>query len=502
MLDARALLSGALGAALLVATQGTLAGDWTITPRLSLETTYTDNITLQSGDDRRGSTVLTASPGVSVRGEGARVQANAAYSLQRLEYGRDEFDGQTSHRLQAGGSVEIVERLLTVDASASAGQQNTAGFGRGGRPATSNISRTGDTQDVYTFQVQPILRHRLGSWAAVDARVGYNEVRTEAVNGEAGRTSGDSTGTQASVSVASGREFPNLPWSLTYSRSEVESDEGRTLAGGGTQGDTNFSSISGTLRYNLNRRLQPFVTLGYTDNEFETRNSDRQSGRTWRAGVTWTPSSRSSVQIGYGEEPFGESLSLDATLERRRSVITARYSQRLTTQRELQLEEVFIPLTDPFGNPIVDPLSGRLIGIPIVGVRGTDEVLVNEAFKASYALRGKRSTVTVGASWDERVFETSSESDRYASLNVSVDRSLSRMVTGTLSARLEESDRFDADDTGTLWELNLRLAYRLAENVSADVALTHVQSDGFGEGGGLSESYEENRITAGIAMTF
>jgi uncharacterized protein (PEP-CTERM system associated) len=208
------------------------------------------------------------------------------------------------------------------------------------------------------------------------------------------------------------------------------------------------------------------------------------------------------VQVGYGEEPFGESLSLDATLERRRSVITAGYSQRLTTQRELQLEEVFIPLTDPFGDPIVDPLSGRPIGIPIVGVRETDEVLVNETFEASYALRGKRSTLTVGASWDERAFETSGETDRYASLNVNIDRSLSRRLNGTLSARLQESERFDADDPGTLWELNLRLAYRLAENVSADVALTHVQSEGFGEGGGVSDSYEENRITAGVAMTF
>jgi uncharacterized protein (PEP-CTERM system associated) len=461
------------------------AAEWRITPSLSFQETYSDNVILDDNGEAQGSLIHEIRPGVSLRGTGNRLQVSADLAYQLIDYTRDELDRETFPRLGANARLEVLEDFFFLDASATAGQRSVTSIGR--RPV-DNLSRRGDTENVFTWQVTPSFTHRFGTYASARASVTSSDLRNDDARG--GSESSDSSSLAVSASVSSGARFAILPWSVSYRQETIDFD--------GERQDTEFRDLSGTLRYRADRQWTPFVTVGYSDNDFRTVNDDDRSGATWRTGLTWTPSTRTTVTVGYGEQTFGESWSLDLNHTRRRSVLSAGYSERLTTQRQLVQESLQFVLVDEFGNPIPDPLTGDPLLIPLDVFRETNETIVDRRFRSSYALRGKRSTLRVSVNQSRRSFELSGGTDRTLGFDASLSRSLSRQSSATLSGRWQEAEdeRTGAEDT--IWDVRLRYSRRLSNHLSGNVTLTRIENDAER----TEDSYEENRITAGLTVTF
>lgn len=452
-------------------------GDWRITPRITVQQDYTDNVTLARGDEAKSDFITEINPGVSIRGEGRRASLNLDYTLQQLIYRRDENDDALNHQLQASGRAEVIKQVFFLDARAGASQQNRDNRGR---VATSNISVSENRENVYTFAVTPVFRHHLGKYADTEVRMPYDWVENEN-DAEA------STSLATEARITSGRYFARLPWDISYSQ--------RTIDNGNGLDETGFEQLRATLNYVFNRRFSMFFTLGYEDND--TNNQDiEQSGGVRRLGLTWTPSPRTSFSGGYEERPLGDSLFFDLNHRQRRTVWSASLSQSATTSRDLQLQRVLIPLEDPFGEPIVTP-QGDIVLVPVDTVRQSTAVLVTQDFRASVALKGRRTTYQGGVNWSERD-GVGGDDETVTGLTFAVSRDLSRQLSARINGQWQETEFDLTDDPDTLWSVGLSLSYEIAEAASGRLTLRRVDSD-TGDG---RDAYRENQVTAGVTISF
>ena len=104
----------------LLGTNAVKAGDWDITPRLTVGGGYSDNIFLEPKGT--GDWIGEVTPGISLRGESARMSAFLDYQLQNVFF-LDNSDGNSSYnQLNSGATAELSKDLFFVDASAAAGQ--------------------------------------------------------------------------------------------------------------------------------------------------------------------------------------------------------------------------------------------------------------------------------------------------------------------------------------------------------------------------------------------
>src|SRR5215470_6274004 len=80
------------------------AGDWTITPRVVGQDSFTDNA-LFTSTNRRADLITTVAPGINVTGESARVQATLDYSPTLQLYAFTPGQNFIDHNLYANGTA-------------------------------------------------------------------------------------------------------------------------------------------------------------------------------------------------------------------------------------------------------------------------------------------------------------------------------------------------------------------------------------------------------------
>ena len=455
-----------------------VAGDWTITPRVSLREVYTDNVRLSSEGNEQHDFITDVSPAVQVRGTGARLNGSLDYRYQTLYYARGTRGRRSNHQLQAIGTAELVDQSLFIDGRATMSQ---ATVDNTGRLAVDNINVTGNTTNVQTFAISPYYRHRLGRWVDTVTRLRYNQVSTDGANS-------DSSALGGSFVVSSGSAFPRTPWSISYSTEKVDRRDGGA--------DSEFASVNGSLQYRLNRKFALTSNVGYSDNDFLSSQSST-GGASWQVGGNWTPSVRTSLGAAYGQQFSGSNVSFDLSHRWRRSVISSSFSQSITTTRQRLLEQELVPLEDEFGEPIVDPADpSEQFLIPIDTETLTDETQVRSAFQLRYAYSGRRTNASVRQFFTLREFQLSGDEQTTYGAAASVGRKLSSRASVRLSGNWQTSDAGENDSIN--WGMSARLSYKVAENTrgSLGYAFTQQESDN-----GSNDS-KQNRLTASLQMTF
>jgi uncharacterized protein (PEP-CTERM system associated) len=455
-----------------------LAGDWTVTRHMAVRETYTDNLNLAHSNEK-SDLVTEADPGISVRGRGRRLQANLDYNMQAILIRRQNAP-DVNHQLQANATAELVKDRAFLDAKALIYQSNITNTGR---QATSNISVTGNTTTTYTYSISPHVQQRLGDVAVARGRYTFDQVINSG-------SSANSFSNRFDAELASGSDFTRLLWSAAYNRQYVNNQNT-------PQGNTRFETMEGTLRYLLTRHFSVFANGGRENNHFQSV-ENAIDGPFWRVGATWRPSRHTSVEGSYGKRFFGHVESFDIRHQMRRFVLESSYDESVTTVREYQLQQVLVPLTDAFGNPIVDPLSGVEIEIPIDQPTLTDEVVVSKLFQGSTTFQGRRTGVTLRGYHERRQYQSTGENEKVIGALARANRQLSPHTTlGALVNRQKiyyrTGDRVDTRWQGTTYlqhqfgvSLYGRLQYRYTKNNS------NISTD----------EYHENRVTALVSWLF
>ncbi len=439
-----------------------------MTPRISIGTTYSDNINLAPANEAEEDIVLQVDPGISVRKQGGRLDLRLDYTAQGLLYTNNGDANTVNNQLLAFGTAELFQQNLFLDAYGSISQVpvdsndrvDAGNLGSNGATSSSllglfssldfglpgaadlfnpigifsNIALTDNQADQYTFGISPYWRQNFGGWAEALLRYRYDDVSYSGFESPTVVGQGDLSDSQINTvefNLANGRRFGRLGWSLNYFYQQQDNDQGSNDQGNNDQQaseNTRQENVSGQLNYRLNEAWTLLAEGGYENN---TGFEDNRNGPYWALGATWTPSRLYSLTGLYGSEynqiavqwnPSPRSgLQLSRTYQgkgtspgvywngslnhrARYSVWSASYTQEVTTAQQLASNS--LTGLGPDGQPgaLDEQGQGILAGGPF---SPTNQPFLRKYFNASVSYRRGRNGLLFNAFSDNREFQDS-----------------------------------------------------------------------------------------------
>jgi uncharacterized protein (PEP-CTERM system associated) len=486
------------------------AADWRITPRLNVRETYTDNLRLAPRGQEQSDWVTEIDPGVSISARGARLQLQADYAFQYRLYANNSDANGHNHSLTSNGLLDVWNRNLFVQASASIAQQDISPLGV---QSDSNINLSGNRTEVRQANVSPYWVSRLGTWGNLQARYTWNQAQSK------GATSAlDSESQGVSLGISSGPAFHDLGWSASYSRQQIESSSGQFSK-------RDLESVSGSARYRLLPTLAVTGTIGTEHNSYGTV-SGSSSGSYWNAGVDWAPSSRTRVAATFGERYYGKSYSLDASHRTRATTWTLGYSEQIvatpgifstpsSVSTAATLDRLFL---SQFPNPIERQQIVQAFilqtGLPTSLTTSVDfltnQVSLSKRLHGGFGYRGTRSNLFVNIFRDNRSSESTgatllgtdpfSRSNRIVQTGGSALLSwrFSERTTGSISGSHSVSELTDTGQEDTTNIYRLGISHQLQPKVRAAVDLRRSDRDSTGS----VATTRENAIVGTLSIAF
>lgn len=364
-----------------------------VQPSLTLTQTLTDNGRLDGGE--RGSELITkVRPSVRISARGPRVQGTLAYAVEGTVHARDSDsnDVRQSLNLSSSGGFELIEDRLFLDGGARISQQLITPFG----DQPSDDSRSSDNlRQVTSYRLSPYLVGNLGSNARY--RLGLSHSATIAAD----ESRFDGTTSSAQLDVTSGPAFGPLGWGVTAARVVSDFDAGRR-----TEADT----LLGTVSYVVDHNLVVRANAGVDWNDYRT--VDKERYRRYGVGAEWRPTERTLLSAQVDDRFFGTGHNVVFQHRTPRTVWSFSDSRDVTDvsgRTTAAVGTAFDLFYAQFASIQPDPLLReqlvldflRLNGIPPDTLQLSDFLFssgtVQRRQRLSFALLGKRSTLTVAA---------------------------------------------------------------------------------------------------------
>ena len=452
------------------------AAEWRFRPRLTVQGTYSDNITLTP--DKESDFVTDISPGFTLNGKGRRFTLDVFYNLQYLNYARSTSSDRFNNQFQLLGNGEVAKDLFFIDIRSTVRQENISNRRN---TADSTISVTDNVTNSYTFGISPYLKHRFGSFAEGEARYSYDRVEYST-----GRSNSDTNAVL--LDLTSGQAFEVFTWNTFYRWTQEDQEFGQTIT---------FQHVQASGSYHFNRKAAVVFGTGYEDNEFFTLKTDDTTAVTWLAGVRLTPNPRTLLEGGAQNRFFGTAPYLNLEYRSRKTALALHYFEELTTTNQIRSSQGFIPLLDPFGDPILDPNTGDAIEIPIDTPGIQNEVMVRKRLDGTLAVRGQRTDVGFTLFGVQREFQISPDEDVYG-VTAFVNRRLSRPTSIRLWARATRSEFDGPTPTRTRYRVGIGLNRQRSKDFSGRIDVIHTTQDSKA----ASLNYDENRVTLGVTKFF
>lgn len=471
---------------------------WTLTPSLQLHGTYTDNVGLAPAGREQGATILDVSPGISLRGGGARVRLSLDYRLQNVSHLEDSTRDRTFHQLSAVGTVEAVEKWFFIDAKASISQQNISVFGT---QALDNTNVSGNRQNVSSYSVSPYIKGMLG--AELNYELRHNTYITDSGASQLAHTQTD----ELLGHLKWGTPLRPINWGLDYSQR-------RTDYANRTPVETD--SYRGTVYFHVDPQVSLWGNAGYEKNNYLL---GKQSGSTHGFGFQWNPTERTSLVAQRDQRLFGPGYSAAFNHRMPRSAFNVSLSRDVTStpdalfvNRHATLDNLFAAfgLPPPAPGTVITPQMQAFID-QVMGIQqlslSTNRIVLQKRLQASYSLLGARNTLTFTASRSEseKVAQGFAITDDFANFSTIRQNGLGVVLSHQLSGFSSLNASYNhtrSAGSGAIPQsaihdaLNLNLNTKLSPKTSATFGFRHAQ-----QSGGVT-SYRENSINVGVSFLF
>lgn len=482
------------------------AAEWDTGAFVSVSSYVTDNFCL-APDDIESELINTISPGVNLRGRGARGDLSLNGTLEFNDAAQSDIEcplgggaGQFRNResvIPSGrfsSNFEAIENWLTLEANAFAGLSPVNPFAAGG---SDGLNGRANTNLIYNWGAGARINRSFDQRFSLLARYYYNE-QYNSVD----RLYGDSAEDSAQFSFRMIPGTSRLTLGVSGRYSEISFDE--------TEINPAFTNTlsSAELRANFFLSEQWSLTgaAGRENNEFLSVNEEID-GDYWDAGIRWTPNSRVAVEVGTGERFFGDTPRASVVYRHKRSRILASYQRTLTFPRNLRTPQrggIF-----ELGIPELPeaPETEGLPGDPIAGLDSPaligDSPVLNEAFNLSYAFTGRKMRFGFGVQESQQTRASDLSRGEFRGANVTASRRISPEVTlsGRLSWRESEGDAGEAGLFGQNVEFmaaDIAISRPIGRNTR--VGLAYRYSDQ--ESDFAQNTFEENRLTLTIRYSF
>lgn len=498
-----------LGVALGILATPAFAGEWRITPLISVNETATDNV--DQVENRRTSSLITdISPGINIVGTGDRVKLRFDYQMHNLYYSDDSSRNNIQNSLNAAGTLEALENWFFIDANASISQENISAF-RGSTYSNVDANNSNNTVETSTYRLSPYFKGTLG--ASTDYLLRYNLSKTTSDEGN----TFDSSNRELIARFSGVTRFSKLGWSVDASNQKADFDKGR---------DTEADLVRGVLTYQYDPQFRVSLIGGRESNDYAS--IDKESHTITGAGFEWAPTDRTQLAASHEDRFFGGSDSISFThrtsgtawkYRQTKDVVTSTDQTSATQGTYYSLLDNIIPQSQ-FNTPADKAafINAYLLGLglsPNAQLQGgfmTTGVTLQKRQELSFALLGARNTVTFAATASETEdLSKGLGTDLYAgtdyvyvnnvkqkgvSVNWSHRLTAISTLTGTAS-RLKSKGRGDStlDTDENLYTINF--VTKLGPQTNAGLGVRRIEVDGDG-----TTNYTENALIGTFSHRF
>jgi uncharacterized protein (PEP-CTERM system associated) len=476
------------------------AADWRITPSITFQETFTDNAD-QTNADRRADGISQLIPALSITGDSPRGQLSFLYapifSAYLAEPGQDRID----QNLTGDGSVNIIDRLLTVDFNAFANQGS--GSGSFGSIGAGGLVPLSDRTLDYGGTIAPHLRERFGDVATLDAfyRVSTsNTSGSDGIPGQFASLSDSLLQQEEQVIVGSGNSFGRLSAQL-----DLDHVGG---SGSGQNNDFETDTDIAKVEYHITNAYALTGYAGFQHIHYQATAGyagyDDQ-GPTWSAGVRATPNDFTTLALSYGRQSGGYNLEMHVKYDLTpRTYVTADYNVSVENQLQANLGNLQFPGLNSLGDPIGSH-AGQAYGIGESQLFGEQNTLFRDKVATvSFVRQFTRSTLTVTGGSERRLpLSGGGSADNAWYGGVSYSRQLTPSLSG--DAALDYSvHSYDGGGLAgqaqrdRLIDADASLTYSISPTLSANIRYSFFRRDSSLE----SFSATTNEITIGIRKEF
>lgn len=448
---------------------------WVFSPEIELGQAYSDNIALNPRGEEDGDFATSLEARLSAVRQGAQSRLSADYSFTGVAWW-SESEQKGFHRLRGDGRVELVPDRFALESSARYGQRQRSRAGVGGDLINLGVDRI----DQFDFDISPVYTQRFNDTASAQVRYTFALVDYD----DSTVRDNSSTRHQIQAEVLSGPAFSQFGWQLSFNRNETDFDDGV---------ETTLQTAEALGRWRYSSRFNLFAAVGHDRNRFEQEfSSGGSSGTSWRTGVEWNPSTRTSAEVFFGERFFGRTLGGSLSHRLRDGRLFADYTESLQT---VNLRRGFI--RPPVNGEDLDPDLIDDLDPPDL----FSGVFLSKRFAFGMTIERPRSSLTARVFDDRRDRGRQGGTER--SQGVRVNGGWQWMprtrVNGDLS--LQERSFADASDrSDTIFQVRMGVERRLAPQMDAGINYLYRQRNSSGGAGGFD--YRENRITATLSRAF
>ena len=475
------------------------AVEWKFSPSVGAQATYTDNVN-QSHSDPQDALILSVTPGFSLQSQGSRrIQAAVNYGLTGVARFSDDNSTDINHNLGATGKAELIDDFLFIDGSASISQELISLVGSPADATTNSANRA----TVGSYSISPYIQKRFGTFARAMIRYTLSGALFQ------DNAANDITSNSLNASLTSGTQFNDLSWGLNYSLRDA------TVQGGQ---DAKFERYGANLGYKLTSHIRAFGTVGYDKNDYVSASGAEISGRSWTAGLGWSPTRRTSVDASFGETYSGRTYGFNLSHRTHNLALTAGYNEGTSDISQLltNTQPITAWICDGdifFGVGTLLPPPGQLncvllrtapVGSVPLGI--ANGIFISKTLRGGAAWSKGRSSLglnifdtrrqyqqLVGLPEDETRGVSATYSYRlqpHTTLNASLGYTNTRVPAGLESLSTARDDDF--------YTASLGVSHQFDPKLSGALTLRHQQR----ESNDSTSSFDENSITASASMRF
>lgn len=477
--------------------------NWVITPSVSIEGTYTDNVNLSA--IKKSDLITRLNPGITLDGKSGRASANLSYQWQFYNYAHNSALAGNQRSLAARGNLELVDQWLFLEGSHNISQQSVSAFGT---QSVGNESRTTNRSETAAYSISPYIRGRLAN--LVDYQLRYNGSRTRSDSGALAGGTATTTGAW-SGKISGATPLALLGWSINLNRLTISNSNGV---------DSRSDDAFGTLVYQIDPQIRLSARAGRESDNFTSGVSQKRT--TSGLGLDWAPTERTTVSIKKDRNAAGNGRSIDFA---HRTGLTAwKYSdgrsvniptpQMALARTGTAFDLVYRQLESSFSDPVARAAeanrqladAGIATDLPIFGSLMTSQAFIQRRQQASVAFMGANNTVIFAfdRSNSERMGtgigladDFAANSDiRQSGFNASWAHKLTPEAALTLNAASSRSSGSSGLETSNrAW--SLLLTTKLGAKTSASVGLRQSRFSSTATAG-----YDEQALTGAMQLKF
>ncbi|MCA1804911.1 MAG: TIGR03016 family PEP-CTERM system-associated outer membrane protein [Xanthomonadaceae bacterium] len=388
----------------------------------------------------------------------------------------------TYHQFAGDGRVELMPERFFVESAATYSQRLISAQGGGG--GGDNLNVFGNRSDVATFRLSPFYIQPVGDFATGQLRYTYD--RVDYVDSSVSGAGSESNRMLARLD--SGAMFSRIGWGLSFNRTETEYDDGSSVT---------FQMAEALVRLNITNRLSVFAAGGEEDNDFvQDPSRARPDDTFWRAGATWQPGNRTTMEGFYGERYFGETYGGNLQHRFRNSRFFMDYTEAPTTVNEFELQRVVLPIVDEAGIPVIIDGEPVFIDVEFPDLRAG--VYLSRRFTAGFS--GDRPKTSWGIRYfdEQREYEVSNREERVTGVAANASWRVAPRTRLVLNASVQEISYSLDDRQDTYYITGAGLVRDMTPRTTASLNYRFVER----ESNLAGNEYHENRITASFRANF